>query len=106
MVCMTDDVGDEELMYEPLLDNIGEETLMNEDNFEIDTGSCNRLQGLKQEDLTLKDGRNLEAWERPGTSGEEQVDERSRHERAIVRTTKEATVFDCNHVVIDSTSVG
>ena len=33
------DVGDEDIMYEPLLDNIDAETLMNGDDFKIDMGS-------------------------------------------------------------------
>lgn len=33
------DVGDENVMYKPLLDDANAETLMNEDGFEIDTGS-------------------------------------------------------------------
>ena len=37
----------------------------------------------------------------PGISGEEQVDGRSRHERTVVATMKEAAIFDCGHVVID-----
>ena len=76
-------------MYEPLLDNIDTEMLINEDNFEVDTGSRDRLQGVKQEDPVLKDKRKLAAQEKPGTSGEEQVDGRSRH---------------CGHMVIDSTN--
>ena len=38
------DVGDEDIMYEPLLDDIDVETLMNEDNLKIDTESRDRLQ--------------------------------------------------------------
>ena len=72
---MTDDVGDEDIMYKLLLDNMAMETLMDEDNFEIDMGSRDRLQGvLQQEDPALRNERKLEAWERPGTSGKEQVD--------------------------------
>ena len=37
------DVGDEDIKYEPLLDDFNEETLMNEDDFEIDTGSRDGL---------------------------------------------------------------
>ena len=33
------DVGDENIMYKSLLDDINVEALMNEDDFEIDTGS-------------------------------------------------------------------
>ena len=50
---------------------------MNEDNFEIDIGSRDGLQGVKQEDSILKDKGKLAAQERPGTSGEEEVDRRS-----------------------------
>ena len=42
-------MGDEDIMYKPLLDDINADTLMNEDDFEIDMGSRNGLQGVKQE---------------------------------------------------------
>ena len=77
-------MGDEDIMYEPLLDDIDVEMLMNEDDFEIDTGSQDGLQGVKQEDPVLKDEGMVEARERPGTSGEEQVDIRSCDERTVV----------------------
>ena len=38
----------------------------NEDDFEIDTGSQDGLQGIKQEDPILKDAGTLVAGERPG----------------------------------------
>ena len=38
--------------------------------FEIVMQSRDGLQGVEQEDDTLRDERKLEAWERPGTSGE------------------------------------
>ena len=78
---------------------------MDKDDFEIDMGSCDGLQGIEQEDPTLRNERKLEAWERPETSGKEQVDRHSCHERTVVTTTKEAVVFDCGHMVIDSTPV-
>ena len=54
---MTYNVGDKDIMYAPLLDDIDVETLMDEDDFESDTGSCDRLQGVEQEDPALKDKR-------------------------------------------------
>ena len=33
------DIGDEHVMYEPLLDDIDMETLMQEADFEVETGS-------------------------------------------------------------------
>ena len=53
---------------------------MNEDNFEVDTGSQDGMQGVKQEDPILKDKGKLAARERSWVSGEKQVDRRSRHE--------------------------
>ena len=41
------DVGDEDILYKPLLNDIDVETLMNEDYFEIDTGSQDGLQGIE-----------------------------------------------------------
>ena len=77
-------------MYEQLLDNINEATLIDEDNFETNTESQDRLQGIEQEDPTLRNKRKLEAQVHvgTGTSGEEQVDGLSRHERTVVPTTK------------------
>ena len=80
--------------------------LKDENNFKIDMESRDGLQDVEQEDPVLKDKRKLEARERPGTSGEEQVDGCSCHKRTIVTTTKEAAIFDRGHVVIDSTPVG
>ena len=77
-------MGDEDIMCELLLDDIDEETLMNEDDFEIDTGSRDGLQGVKQEDPVLKDKEKLAAREKPGTSGKEQVDGCSSHEQNVV----------------------
>ena len=79
------------------------ETSRNEDNFEIDTGSRDGLQGIEQ-DLVLINGGKLAAWERPGTSGEEQVDGCSCHEQTVVTTAKEVA-FNCGNVVIDSAPV-
>ena len=76
--------------------------LMNEDDFEIDAGSQNGLQGIKQEDPGLKVEWKLVAWERPGTPEEEHVHGRSCHELTFVTTMKEAAIFDCGPVVIDS----
>ena len=101
---MTDDVGDENIMCEPLL-YMYVETLMDEDDFEIDTGSCDGLQSVEQEDPPLRNERKLEAWERPRTSGEKQVDGRLLHEWTVVMATKEAALFDHGHVGIDSTPV-
>ena len=56
----------------------------------------------KQENPIQKTREKLAALEKPGTSGEEQVDRRSRHEQIVVTTTKEAVIVDCGHVVIDS----
>ena len=92
-------MGDEEIMYEPLLYRCGD---VKDDDFEIDTGSHDKLQGIKQEDPVRKNEGKLAAQERPGTSGEEQVDGRSPHKQTVVTTTKEAAIFDCGHVVIDS----
>ena len=64
------DMGDEDIMYEPLLDDMRK---LNEDDFEIDTGLRDWLQGVKHEDSILKDEGKLAAWKRPGTSGEKQV---------------------------------
>ena len=75
---------------------------INEDDFEIDTVLCDELQGVKQEDPVLKDGGKLVAKERPGTSGEEQVDRHSLHKQTVVMTTKEAAILDCGHMVMDS----
>ena len=61
-----------------------------------------KLQGVKQEDPDLKDEEKLAAQERPGTSWEEQVDERSRNKQTVITTTKEAAILDSGHVVIDS----
>ena len=78
--------------------------LMNEDDFEIDTGSRDGLQGLKQEDPILKDEGKLRPGKNLGPQ-EEQVDGRSCIKQAIVyTTTKEAAIFDCGHVVNDSTN--
>ena len=106
-VSMNNDVGDEDtcIMYESLLDNIDVETLMDEDDFEIDMGSQDGLQGVKQEDPALRDERKLEAQERPRILGEEQVDGCSHYKQAVVTTTKEAAIFDRGHMVIDSTPV-
>ena len=65
-------------------------------------GSHDDLQGVKQEDAVLKDEEKLVAQERPGTSGEEQVDGCSRHKQTVVTITKEAAILDCGHMVIDS----
>ena len=94
-------MGDEDTMYEPLLYDINSETLMNEDDFEIDMGSRDELQDLKQ-DPVLKYKEKLAAWERPWTSGKELVDRHSHQKRTVVTTTKQAANFDCGHVVIDS----
>ena len=48
-------------MYEPFLDDIARCRDVNEDDFEIDTGWCNELQGLAQEDSVLKDKGQLAA---------------------------------------------
>ena len=74
---MEDEGGDE--MYEPLLDDIDVETLMEEDDLEIETGSRDELQGMQQEHPALRDQGKLAARERPGVSGEAQVDGHSRH---------------------------
>ena len=74
----------------------------NEDDFEIDTGLRDGMEGVKQEDPVQKDEGKLAARERPGTLGEKQVDGCFCHERTVVATTKEATIFNCGHVVIDS----
>ena len=103
---MTNDVGDGGIMYKPLLDDIDVEMLTDENHFEIDTGSCDWLQGIDQEDPVLKDERKLEAREGPGTLGEKQVDGCSCHKQTIVTTTKEAAIFYLGHVVIDFTPVG
>ena len=79
------DVGDEDIMYQSLLDDIDAEMLMNEGYFEIDTESQDGLQGVKQEDPVLKDEGTVEAWERPGTSGEGQADRRSRDDQTVVQ---------------------
>ena len=44
------DMGDKDVIYKPLLDNIDTETLMNVDDCEIDTGSRDGLHGVNQED--------------------------------------------------------
>lgn len=48
-------------MYEPLLHVIGVEMLADEDDFEIDTGLRDGLQGLKQGDPVLGGERKLKA---------------------------------------------
>ena len=63
---------------------MGAETLASEGDFEIDTELWDMLQGVKQEDCVLKDKEKLDARERPGTLGEEQVGARSRHKRTVV----------------------
>ena len=40
------DVGDEDILCERLLEDVDAETLMNKDNFEIDTGPRDGLQGV------------------------------------------------------------
>ena len=55
-------MGDEDIMYKPLLDDIhveAETFIMNEDDFEIDMGSWDGLQGVKQENPVLKDKEKL-----------------------------------------------
>ena len=64
-------MGDEDIMHGPLLGDVDAETLMIEDNFEIDTGLRDRLHGVKQEDPVLKDKGKLAAQERLVISGEE-----------------------------------
>ena len=54
-------MGDKDIMYELLLDDIDAEMLMNEGDFEIDTGSRDGLQSVKQEDPVLK----TRGWWRP-----------------------------------------
>ena len=49
-----------------VLDDIDVETSMNEDGFQIDMESQDGLQGLKQENLALKDEGKLVALERQG----------------------------------------
>ena len=49
-------MGDEDILYELLLNDIDVETLMDEDNFEIDMRSRDRLQGVEQEDLRKIEG--------------------------------------------------
>ena len=78
---------------------------MDEDYFEIDTGSHDGLQGIKQEDPAQETKGSWKPWKRSGTSGREQVDRCLHHERTIVTTTKEAAVFDDGHVAIDSALV-
>ena len=56
---MTEDMRDEDLMCEPLLDNINVETLMDKSNFVTDTGSRYRLQCVEQQDPVLKDEMKL-----------------------------------------------
>ena len=92
------DMGDENIMYEPLLDNINTETLINEDDFEIDMGSRDGLHGVK-EDPVLKGEEKLASRERPWTSGKDHVDRHLRHEQTVVTTKKEAANFDYGHVV-------
>ena len=76
---------DEDKVYEPLLGDIGVETLM-EDDLEIETGSRDELRGVQQEHPALRDLGKLTARERPGTSGEVQMAGRLRHKRTIVMT--------------------
>lgn len=66
------DVGDRDdnIIYKLLLDV---ETLMDEDNFEIETESQGRLRGVEQKDPSLGDEGKLVARERLGTSGKEKV---------------------------------
>ena len=53
-VSMTDDnsdrevqvIGDEDVMYEPLIDDIGVKMLMEEADFEVETDSRDKLQGV------------------------------------------------------------
>ena len=48
-------------MFKPLLDDIAVETLMDEDDFEIDRGSRDGLQGVEQEGPALINEGKLEA---------------------------------------------
>ena len=64
-------MGDEDIMYELLLDDIAE-TLMNEGDFEIDKGSRDGPHSVKQEDPILKDEGKLAAQERQGPHEEEE----------------------------------
>ena len=64
-------MGDELLLNDIHVDV---ETLMDKADFEIDMQSLERLQGLQQQDQTLRDKEKLEAREKPGISEKEQVD--------------------------------
>ena len=58
-------------MYEPLLDDIDVETLMEEADFGVEMGSRDELRGVEQEDFALKNKGRLAALDRLRTSREE-----------------------------------
>ena len=55
------DAGEEDIMFKPLLDDINVEMLMDEDDFEIDRGSRDGLQGIEQGGHALINEGKLEA---------------------------------------------
>ena len=58
---------DEDEMYEPLLDNIDVDTLMEEDDLEIEKGSRDELRGMQQEHFARRDQGPLEKRRRTNT---------------------------------------
>ena len=77
---------------------------MNEDDFEIDTGSRDRLHGVKQEDPILKLKRREEVGG-PGKTNDlrERVGRWTLAPRANrCYDNEEAAIFDCSPVIIDS----
>ena len=75
---------------------------INENDFEIDTRSRDKLQGVKKQDPDLNDEGKLVAQELPRTSGKEQVDGSLHHKHTVDTTIEEAAIFDCGHEVLDS----
>ena len=94
------DVGDKDIMYEPLLDDIDVETLMTEDDLKIDMGAQDGLQA---------GGSHPERRGEVGSRGKTS-DLRGRGGRWTLapqaKRCYKAVTFDCNHIVIDSAPVG
>ena len=73
-------------IYEPLLDDLDVETLMEEDDLKIETKSRDQLRGVEQEDPVQRCQEMLATRERPGTLGIERKNGRSRQKRTMVTT--------------------
>ena len=91
-------MGDENTMYTLLLDDINADTLMNEKKIEIDTGSLDRLHGIRQEDsISWQLGKHHGPQEKSRKMDNPRLEKTS----TIVTTTKEVAIFNCGYMVID-----